>query len=289
MGERGALRKAAGLVRGEVRKAAHDRWTWVAVALGMVGAGTAAGILASRFLAGGPIAAAVARSSVASSLAGQVRAAMVAELAAALFGVGVGTSEWRARTWTTTAALEPRRLRTAVAKLVTVAVGGALVTLVGLVVAAGVASAWVPSAAAVFARQHVGGAPTIAQLWRAAASAAGPLAAAGAALACVWALVAFLVRIATLTTALAVAELVGGSRLLAESAPHLARFLPEWAVQGVAAPPSSSFPLSFADVAVSGNHSVAALSVSVAACDLVVVVGVLAVASAAVLRRADFT
>lgn len=289
MGERGALRKAAGLVRGEVRKAAHDRWTWVAVTLGMVGAGTAAGILASRFLAGGPIAAAVARPSVASSLAGQVRAAMVAELAAALFGVGVGTSEWRARTWTTTAALEPRRLRTAVAKLVTVTVGGALVTLAGLVVAAGVASAWVPSAAAVFARQHVGGAPTIAQLWRAAASAAGPLAAAGAALACIWALVAFLVRIATLATALAVAELVGGSRLLAQSAPHLARFLPEWAVQGVAAPPSSSFPLSFADVAVSGDHSVATLSVSVAACDLVVVVGVLAVASVAVLRRADFT
>jgi len=107
-------------------------------------------------------------------------------------------------------------------------------------------------------------------------------------IAILWTALGFLLKRQTLAVAIAIVYPLGISRLIAATVPNLARWLPEWAAQGIAQPPSAAFPLSFSNVA-SGVKMAYPLSLGPAIGDVVIIVCILLFAAVSIILRADFT
>lgn len=153
---------------------------------------------------------------------GVVQFGFLAIYAAALIGAVAGTSEWSARTWSATFLLETQRSRVVLAKCIAAAVGGALLALLAtLMVTVG---------------SSLGGsAVDQLQLLRSAADALPALVVASALISVLWHVVGLLIRHPLAAVGLCVGEVFVVARLLAQSAPAAARWLPEFAVQGISA------------------------------------------------------
>ncbi len=259
------------------------RWTWVAAGVGVLLAAGTAGILAARSgVPNFPGSVHVIHPDVAARLQEQADAGSLAEYGAIIFGVVGGTIEWRARTWAVSLTARPRRWDVVVVKFVVAFFGGAAIGVAGTMAAGAVASAFVPHDARVFHLQHAAGAPTISMLWHAVATTAPGTALACGLLATLWSAIGLLVRLPALAVTGAVAYAVGLRWYLAEAAPNLARWLPEWASQGFAQSPQA---LTIA--AISGSNQTATPSAVAGAVVVTAVVIVAAVAAALSIRRTE--
>ncbi len=278
-----AANSLLGLPRAEFRKLVMFRWTWGAAGVGVLLSAVAAGILAARSgIPNFPGSVHVIHPDVAASLQGQADAGSFAVYGAIIFGVVGGTSEWRYRTWAVSFTARPSRWDVVVVKLLVAYFGGAVIGIASTLAAGGVASAFVSHDARVFQLQHAAGAPTISMLWHAVALAAPGTALACGLLAALWTSIGLLVRLPALAVTGAVAYAVGLRWYLAEAAPNLARWLPEWAVQAFSRPPGS-----FTISAISGSRHVTTPSAAAGAAAVTAVVIVAAVAAALSIWRTE--
>lgn len=281
------LRSWTGIVRAELSKMVVWKAAW------FVGVLAAAASIASAIwywkdgLVPFPGEPAFTRADVVATMASTVRSSGVVVFVAILLGTLVGSAEWRQRTWAWAFERRPGRTSVIVAKFVAAGIGGGLLAVGGLFLGALVGSFHLERSGAALSAHHVPGGANLGLLWADTLRAVPTEAFACGSMAMLWCGIGLLVRSEALAVLLAVVYPIGVERFLASDVPAVARFLPEWAIQSVAAMPNGfSFTTAAGDAAAGATPVTPLAGIGGAAAVLVALAVVGAAAWLALRRRA---